>query len=135
VLVVQGFFPVAARAKFPLAARPKIDIEFAVEFVIVSVFGPRLPPTATLPNPRVAGLEDNGDATPLVPEPLKSTICGLNATPLAVSVTVSAPLIVPFEVGEKKMLSVQWEEAPRVTGLGPQGVEPPDEALKLPPVP
>ena len=133
--VVQGFVPVAARVKFPLAARAKIDIEFAVEFVRDIVCGPKLLPTITLPNPRAAGLEDSGDATPPVPEPLKLTICGLNATPLAVSVTVSAPLIAPFEVGEKETLSVQCEEGLRVTGLAPQGVEPPEEALKFPPVP
>lgn len=73
----QGFLPVSETEKSPFVVRLVIVIELVVEFFTVTVLGPRLLPTTTLPNPSFVGWKAKGEAAPPVPVPFKLTICGL----------------------------------------------------------
>jgi hypothetical protein len=77
VLATHRLFPVRAMAKSPLATNPKIETGLALVLLTVIVFGPKLFPTTTLPNPRPAGVPERAAVVPPVPVPVRLTSCGL----------------------------------------------------------
>ena len=115
---VHGFVPVAVAAKSPVVEIAVKVSELVLLFLTVSDFAALVVPTAWVAKVSVVGVNVSGAVPPPEPVPERPTSCGENP---AVSVIVTAPLMLPLAVGVNvtAMLHFAFEasEAPQVVPL------------------
>jgi len=121
--LVQGVAPLATAGKSPLDANELSVTEPALVFFRVTDVAALLVPTSWLAKERLVGVNVRGGAAPPVPLPESATSIGLDA---ALKLIVTAPLIVPFDLGVKvtEMVHLVFPASE-----APQGVVPLPSAL------
>src|SRR5580692_12111692 len=114
-LAVQGFAPLPVAEKSPVVAIVASVTAEVLPFLMASVLAPLVVPAACGAKASVAGVKVSGGVLPPDPVPESATSCGENPAP---SVSVTAPLMLPFVVGVKVTarlhLALGASDAPQV---------------------